>query len=269
MDHEISWSHHPAFGSCHLFTWIDSKNMGSMWCWTWIFFRFHARFLGKKSNMDLFAGHGWSPYQDHVKTHGWCGRKLQKLGCPAPCPLKRLSWPVWPTVEPSVFPRVEHGNSTFFSMKFLWPMICIDMSWRFFFTSWISWFLRRKAILWAAELDNKTQRPATTRASDLPHVMRQKPLWCSWPRVEFLMIFHWKTQTPVKQGLWWFLTGKFSQFLMILKFLKWSLMIFNRFSSAFWQILAEVLRLKSEHQLKNGEEFLDSRPIGRVYLWII
>lgn len=184
MDHEISWSHHPAFGSCHLFTWIHSKNMGSMWCWTWIL-GFHARFLGKKSNMDLFAGHGWSPYQDHVKTHGWSGPKLQKLGCPAPCPLKRLSWPVWPTVEPSVLPRVEHGNST----KFHEIPMAYDMHWyvmKVFFTSWISWFLRGKAILWAAELDNKTQRPATTRAgSYLPHVMRQKPLWCSWPQVEF------------------------------------------------------------------------------------
>ena len=70
-----------------------------------------------------------------------------------------------------------------FSMKFLWPMICIDMSWRFFYILDIL-VSKGKAILWAAELDNKTQRPATTRAgSYLPHVMRQKPLWCSSPQV--------------------------------------------------------------------------------------
>lgn len=190
MDHEISWSHHPAFGSCHLFTWIHSKNMGSMWCWTWIL-GFHARFLGKKSNMDLFAGHGWSPYQDHVKTHGWCGPKLQKLGCPAPCPLKRLSWPVWPTVEPSVLPRVEHGNST----KFHEIPMAYDMHWyvmKVFFTSWISWFLRGKAILWAAELDNKTQRPAN-QGGVLP---------ATRDAAETTVVL------VTSSGVWWFLTGK-------------------------------------------------------------
>ena len=167
--------------------WTCSKNMGSMWCWTWILDDF------RQGSMPVF----WARNPTWICLLIMADHRIKTTSKPMD-DVDRSS-------KNSVAQLLVHSNGSHdLCGQRLNPLFCqesnmeiphffheipmaYDMHWyvmKVFFTSWISWFLRGKAILWAAELDNKTQRPATTRAgSYLPHVMRQKPLWCSSPQV--------------------------------------------------------------------------------------